>query len=185
MNNKIKKMEIEYPAIKGSKNTKKFLDNFSCFNCREIGAIPYILICNHVYCENCVISLKMKNNDGSLICPFCFAETNKKEILPEFDIKLLIRNLNSIDDEEFLQKYENKLKFAGVSTNYNKNLKKIVSYLIKFNSVDYKQKTNNNNNNLKKIYKRTYADLQKENSLKCEKDFHDTTFKFKPLFKYN
>ena len=180
-------MEIEQ-TIKGSKNTKKFLNNFSCFNCGEIGTIPYILICNHTYCEKCIISLKMKNNNGSLICPFCFMETNKNEIIPELDIRLLIRNLNSIGDEEFYNKYENKLKFINShNINFNENLRNIALFLIKFNSLEYIQKINNNNNNhIKKINKRTYADLQKENCLKGQGDnFQETTFKCKPFFKYN
>ena len=70
-------MEVESNYIKGSKNIVKFLDSFSCYNCKEIGNFPYILKCNHIYCENCVVNRKLKQSDGSLVCQFCGFTTKK------------------------------------------------------------------------------------------------------------
>ena len=174
-------MEIESNTIKGSKNTKKFLENFSCINCRELGYYPYVLICDHVCCENCIVYLEMKKNDGSLKCPYCGIETKKNEILPELDVKLLIYNLNSMDDEEFYKKYKSKLNYINENNN-NQKLRNIIKFLLKFNSFEYKRHIKNNGN--KKICKRTYADLQKETYSHNRDKINEPTFQNKPIFKY-
>ena len=178
-------MEIEKSNCKGSKNIMKFLGYFSCFNCGEIGNFPYILICNHIYCENCVSNYNMKKNDGSLVCPYCYMITQKSDILPELDVKLLISHLKSIGDEEFEQKYENKINFINEMNNKNNNdkLRNITSFLIKFLSSDFKKEIKNNSH--KRVYKRSYLEFKKETFLPDKGEIYEATFKGKPTFKYN
>ena len=179
-------MEVEHENTKGSKNTMKFLGCFSCFNCREIGIIPYILICNHIYCENCVSNFNMKKDDGSLVCPYCYEITKKSEILPELEVKLLISDIKSIDDDIFEKKYQAKLNFMTDDINCkNKfNIRDIALSLCKIVSLKYKQMINNNNKKEKKLtHKRNYLDFKKE--LKINEDIYEIKLKANPTLKFN
>ena len=109
-------MENINPPLKGSIETVHFLNYFSCLICKEIGNFPNFLKCNHIYCENCVSNYNMKQNDESLICPFCFEITKKEELLPELEMRLLLKDIKSSDDEQFFKKYTSKLNF----NNYQK-----------------------------------------------------------------
>ena len=174
-------MECENEKVKGSKNTMKFLGLLSCFNCREIGNIPYVLICNHIYCENCISNFNMRKKDGSMVCPYCYTQTNKSELLPELDIKLLISNLKSIDDEEFEQKYQNKISFINENNSNNIKLRDIVIFLLKFFSFEYKQMIKKREN--KNVHKRNYMELKKDtNNIK---QFQEEKLKINPFYKYN
>ena len=176
-------MEVESKYTTDSKILIKFLDSFSCFNCREIGNIPYILICNHIYCENCVLNNKIKKPDGSFECPFCYMTTKKSELLPELEIRALMCDLKSIDDEEFEIKYKNKIGFIRDSCKKNKNnLRNILSFLINLNL--YKKKKRNNNEK-KIINKRTYLEFKKETFLPNIENIYEATFPGKPILKYN
>ena len=178
-------MEDEPKLIKGSKNTMKFLQNFSCFNCREIGNIPYLLACNHLYCENCVSNFNMKNKDGSLVCPYCYMTTQKSDLLPELEIKFLINDLKSIDDDEFYKRYENKINFIYDSSNKNSNkLRNILSVLVKFCLLKHNA-DNNNDDERKKVYKRTYFEFKKETFLPNKNNIYEATFQARPTFKYS
>ena len=176
-------MEIE-SNYKGSKNIMKFLGYFSCFNCGEIGNYPYLLICNHIYCENCVSNYNMRKSDGGLICPYCYTYTTKNDLLPELVVKLLLSDLKSIDDEEFAKKYENKIKYISDTNNKSNNnkLRTIVLFLIKFLSPEYKKEINNSK---KKVYKRTYNEFKKETFLPNKEEIYEATFKRKPTLKFN
>ena len=176
-------MEVEPKYTKGSLNIVKFLDNFSCFFCREIGNFPYVLICNHVYCENCVVNKKIKQPDGSLVCQFCGISTKKFEILPEIEVRLLVCDLKSIDDEEFEEKYENKLSFIKDSCIRNRNnLRNILSFLIKIKLIKEKEI---NINEKESLYKRTYLKFKKETFLPNKDNIYEAMFPLKPDFKYN
>ena len=176
-------MEVDSNYIKGSKNIVKFLDSFSCYNCKEIGNFPYILKCNHIYCENCVANKKLKQSDGSLVCLFCGFITKKNEILPEIEVRLLLCDLKSIDDAEFQLKYESKLRFIKDSCIKSKiNLRNILSFLINFNYIKGK-KINNNEDKI--IYKRTYLEFKKETFLPNKDNIYEAMFQPKPVFKYN
>ena len=178
-------MEDEPKNIKGSKNTMKFLENFACFNCREIGNIPYLLVCNHLYCENCVSNFNMKKNDGSLVCPYCYMTTKKNDLLPELETKFLINDLKSIDDEEFSKRYENKINFIYDNSNKNSNkLRNILSVLLKILILN-NNKENNNDQQKNKVYKRTYFEFKKETFLPNKDNIYEATFHAKPTFKYN
>ena len=171
---------------KGSINTMKFLTFFSCFNCGEVGNYPYLLICNHIYCEKCVSCYNMKASDGSLICPYCYVITKQDEIIPEFDVKLLITDLKSIDDIEFSKKYESKLNFINDINKKNDNkLRNTVLFLTKFISIEEKGKLKNSDKN-RKIKRRTYDEFKKDviqlNNAALS-DFRQT-FKTKPIFKF-
>ena len=171
--------------IKGSKKTMKFLENFSCFNCREIGNIPYLLACNHLYCENCVSNFNMRKNDGSLVCPYCYMTTKKSDLLSELEIKFLINDLKSIDDEEFSKRYENKINYIYDCSNKNSNkLRNILSALVKFSLL--KHSNNKNNDNAKmEVYKRNYYEFKKETFLPNKENIYEATFQTKPTFKFS
>ena len=177
-------MECENEQVKGSKNTMKFLGYFSCFNCREIGNIPYILICNHIYCENCVSNFNMRKMDGSMVCPYCYTQTKKSEILPELDLKLFISNIKSIDDEEFEQKYQSKISFINGNNNSKDNnikFRDIIIFLLKFFSFEYKQMINKREKT--QVHKRNYMELKKDT--KNIEQFQEEKLKINPFFKYN
>ncbi len=172
-------MEIIDHSIKGSKITMKYLNYFSCSNCREIGSLPCFLKCNHIYCENCVSKYTKKQTDGSLICYLCGDITSKEDLLPEMEMRLLLIDLKSSDDEQFYNKYKNKLDF-----NFGEcNIRNIVLFLLKFFSIENKSiNTNVTNNYNKKCKKRTYIELKNENNLfKNNNDFKE--LKSKALFK--
>ncbi len=176
-------MECENENIKGSKNTMKFLSYFSCFNCREIGNIPYILICNHIYCENCVSNFNMRKKDGSMVCPYCYTQTKKDELLPELEMKLFISHVKSIDDEEFEEKYQSKINFINGNNNskdYNIKFRELITFLIKFFSFDYKQMKLGVK---KHAHKRNYMELKKDSN--NIEQFQEAKLKFNPILKYN
>ena len=175
-------MEIENPPIKGSITTARFLNNFSCFNCKEIGNFPSFLKCNHIYCENCVSNFNMKQKDGNLICPFCYEITKKEDFLPESELRLFLIDLKSSDDQQFLEKYKNKLDFINSQCDF----RNVVLFLLKFFSIENKCLINTNNNNIGKkkcCYKRAYIQLKNDKSINYNYDCKG--IKNKPLFKAN
>ena len=173
-------MEIGSPPIKGSLTTMRFLKNFSCFNCKEIGNLPYFLTCNHIYCENCVSNFNMKQKDGNLICPFCYEVTKKEDFLPELELRLLLIDLKSIDDEQFLKKYKNKLDFNNSQCEF----RDVVLFLLKFFSIENKCLINTNNNNTKKkCFKRTYLELKSNKVIIDDYKLDFNGIKNKPIFK--
>ena len=175
-------MEIEEKETTGSLNTIKFLGYFSCFNCHEIGNFPYLLKCNHIYCEQCVSNYNMKKNDCSVECPYCYMITEKNDLIPELDVKLLLSDLKSINDEEFSKKYKKKISFFNDTNNKNNyKLRNIVHFLIKL----FSKEKENNNNIPKMVYKRNYLEFKKETFLPNKDDLYESTFKSKPIFKYN
>lgn len=175
-------MEVEN-KVKGSKKIMKFLENFSCFNCKEIGNYPYLLKCNHLYCENCVSNLNLRKNEGALECPYCYLITKKNELIPELEVRLLISQLKSIDDEEFEKKIQGKINFINDSNNPNNNkLRSIIQFLIKFNLISNKKDNNNGN---KKASKRSFIECKKETPLQNEENTQELLFKIKPTFKFN
>jgi len=124
----------------------------------------------------------MKKNDGSVECQYCYMITEKNDLLPELDIKLLLSNLKSINDEEFSNQYEKKISFFNDTNNKNNHkLRNIVQFLIKFIA---KEKTYNNNET-KKVYKRNYFEFKKETFLPNNGDLDGATFKTQHTFKYN
>ena len=165
---------INYP-IKGSKTTMHFLNYFRCLYCKEIGNFPSFLKCNHIYCENCVLYYNMKQNDGNYICPFCLEVTKKEDFLPESEMRLLLRDLRSIDDEQFYNKYKNKLNFYSGDCDF----RNIVLFLLKFFSIENKCIAKNNNSN-KKCVKRVHLELK--NSKYIE---NNNQRRSKPIFKAN
>ena len=168
-------MEIIDHSIKGSKITMKYLNYFSCSNCREIGSLPCFLKCNHIYCENCVLYYNMKQNDGNYICPFCLEITKKEDFLPESEMRLLLLDLKSIDDQQFSNKYKNKLNFYSGDCDF----RNIVLFLLKFFSIENKCIVNNNNSH-KKCFKRVHLELRNDNF------FDNNNFiRSKPVFKAN
>ena len=168
------KMEEINSPIKGSKTTMHFLNYFRCLNCKEIGNIPSYLVCNHIYCENCVSHFNMRQKDGDLMCPFCYEVTKKEDCLPELEMKLLLIDLKSSNDEEFISKYKYKLDFNSENCDF----RNIVLFLLKFFSIENK---NINNNKKKKCFKRCHLEL------KDDKFFFDNNceWKNKPIFKAN
>ena len=177
---------INYP-IKGSLMTMRFLDNFSCFNCKEIGNLPHFLKCNHIYCENCVSNFNMKQTDGNLVCPFCYDVTKKEDFLPEVELRLLLIDLKSIDDEQFIKKYKNKLDF---NNNSECEFRNVVLFLLKFFSIENKCINNENNNCIntngkKKCHKRNYLELKNDKVIIDNYNFNCNGFRNKPIFKSN
>ena len=148
-------MEIINPPLKGSIETVRFLSYFSCFNCKEIGNFPNFLKCNHIYCENCVSNFNMKQSDGNLICPFCYEITKKEELLPELELRLLLKDIKSINDEQFFKKYKSKLNFNNCQKCEFRN---VVLFLLKFFSIENNCIINNKNRE-KKCCKRSYLDI--------------------------
>ena len=109
--------------------------------------------------------------------------TKKSELLPELEIRALMCDLKSIDDEEFEIKYKNKIGFIRDSCKKNKNnLRNILSFLINLNL--YKKKKRNNNEK-KIINKRTYLEFKKETFLPNIENIYEATFPGKPILKYN
>ena len=152
-------MEIENNCIiKGSKITMKFLNYFSCFNCKEIGTLPYFLKCNHIYCEKCLLNFNMVQANGNIICHFCYEVTKKEEILPEFEMKLFIQEIKSINDEQFITKYKHKLDFNSEKSSF----RNVILFLLKFFSIENKCIIHNNINRKKNIYKRSYLELKND-----------------------
>ena len=148
-------MENINPPLKGSIETVRFLSYFSCFNCKEIGNFPNFLKCNHIYCENCVSNFNMKQSDGNLICPFCYEITKKEELLPELELRLLLKDIKSINDEQFFKKYKSKLNFNNCKKCEFRN---VVLFLLKFFSIENNCIINNKNRE-KKCCKRSYLDI--------------------------
>ena len=148
-------MEIINPPLKGSIETVRFLSYFLCFNCKEIGNFPNFLKCNHIYCENCVSNFNMKQSDGNLICPFCYEITKKEELLPELELRLLLKDIKSINDEQFFKKYKSKLNFNNCKKCEFRN---VVLFLLKFFSIENNCIINNKNRE-KKCCKRSYLDI--------------------------
>ena len=169
-------MEVSNFLIKGSISTMHFLNYFSCLHCREIGTLPCFLKCNHIYCENCVLYYNMKQNDGNYICPFCLEVTKKEDFLPESEMRLLLLDLKSIDDEQFCNKYKNKLNFYRGDCDF----RDIVLFLLKFFSIENKLISNNGNTH-KKCFKRVHLELKSD---KCA-DINDNHRRIKPVFKAN
>ena len=162
--------------IKGSKMTMKFLNYFSCLICKEIRNFPYYLKCNHIYCENCVSYFNVIQENGSIICPLCYVVTKKEEILPEFEMKLFITDLKSSNDEQFMNKYKYKLDFNNES-----DFRDIVLFLIRFFSIENKC---TNNNKRKKVNKRGYLELTRDNYFSNNNDNNEKKdYRCKPLLK--
>ena len=172
-------MENINPPLKGSIETVHFLNYFYCLICKEIGNFPNFLKCNHIYCENCVSNYNMKQNDESLICPFCFEITKKEELLPELEMRLLLKDIKSSDDEQFFKKYTSKLNFNNCQKCEFRN---VVLFLLKFFSIENNCLINNKNRE-KKCYKRSYLDL-KNNKFIID-NYNINIMKTGPLFKAN
>lgn len=152
--------------------TKKFIQGyFSCFYCHEVREMPYILKCDHVYCECCLNEYNMKKDNGSIECPFCSVITRPEEKIPETRIKILIRNLSSINDEEFEDKYKGKLNYIYGNknnnnsynngyNNENKKLFDVIKALLGLNVIFQKSKNKSFFQNKKKyIKKRNYIEM--------------------------
>ncbi len=167
-------MEVINSPIKGSKTTMHFLNYFRCLYCKEIGNFPSFLKCNHIYCENCVSHFNMKQKDGGLACPFCYEVTKKEEFLPELEMRLLLTDLKSSNDEEFNSKYKYKLDFNSKECDF----RNIVLFLLKFFAIENK---NINNNSIKRCFKRCHLEL------KNDKFIFNNNYEMrnKPLFKAN
>ena len=165
-------MEVSNFPIKGSITTMHFLNYFSCLHCREIGNLPYFLKCNHIYCEKCANYFNMKQNDGNLKCPFCLEVTLKEDFLPESEMRLLLLDLKSSDDEQFMNKYKNKLNFYSGDCDF----RNIILFLLKFFSIENRCIINNSNSR-KKCFKRVHLEL------KSDKYANNNYIRTKPTFK--
>ena len=170
-------MELENQPIKGSITTVHFLKNFSCLICKEIGNLPYYLKCDNIFCENCIINLNMKQSNGDVICQFCFETTKKEELLPELEMRLLLRDLKSSDDELFFKKYKNILNF----NNGEYSFRNIISFLIKFFSIENKCIIKKKHNEKKKkCDKRNYLNIKNDTFYINNNNYN---LRSKPIFK--
>ena len=101
--------------------------------------------------------------------------TKKEDFLPESEMRLLLLDLKSIDDEQFSNKYKNKLNFYSGDCDF----RNIVLFLLKFFSIENKCIVNNNNSH-KKCFKRVHLELRNDNF------FDNNNFiRSKPVFKAN
>lgn len=174
-------LEASIPFIEVIKNppssikTVKFIKSyFSCFQCTEVGEAPFFLKCDHVYCERCLANIKEKN--GSISCPFCFSITKPEDILPQSDVKVLLQDLKSINDDDFKNKYGGKIAlFNSLTKNSNESDKvssqrNIIKYLISFVSLEFKEKMKSKTKNKDEKYskKRAFNDIvNPEDSYTC------------------
>ena len=162
------------------KETQQFLQSyFSCFNCNEIGNTPFLLNCDHTYCEKCISLFNMKEKNGSIICQFCNQITEVNQLLSQTKLKFFLNKVNSINDNSFHELYSNKIKFICSGNNKVKK-KDIISVLLNNESIEQKQKIKaKNKNNIKRIFN----DITKDNQNK-EKNAFELNIK-KVALKYS
>ena len=180
-----KKMEIEEETTETKhksedcyKETQQFLQNyFSCFNCNEIGKTPFLLNCDHTYCEKCISDFNMKEKNGSIICRFCYKITEANQLLSQMELKFFLNKINSINDDSFRELFNNKIKF--ISSNNKLNKKDIISFLLKNESIELKQMTKaKRKNNQKRIYKNIIKDKQNEEKYDFEMNNKKVALKY-------
>ena len=54
-----------------SEALEKLQEQLNCSICLDTYTDPKILQCHHVYCQNCLVGLVARNQQGQLICPNC------------------------------------------------------------------------------------------------------------------